>query len=139
MPTVGTRRARRSRGAFLFFVFLFALFAGSSVRSFASTEKEAQQNAALEIRLALSQTADAETKEKLYLRLIEECPHTEDAEEAHWTLSNLYLDGFGEPREDDARNILERFLARYPSSLWAPHAESRLLWLRGEEEKKDGL
>jgi hypothetical protein len=133
MPAAGVRRSRRSRGAILFCVFLLAI---SPVRSFASPEEEAQREAALEIRLALSRAADAEAREKLCLRLIEECPQTEDAEEACWMLSNLYLDSFDEPKEDEARKILERFLALYPSSLWAPHAESRLLWLRGENEKR---
>jgi outer membrane protein assembly factor BamD (BamD/ComL family) len=120
------------------FVFLLA---ASSACSFASPGEEAraseiqetQQNTALEIRLALSRAADAEEKEKLCLRLIEECPQTEEAEEAYWTLSDLYLDGFAEPREDEARKILEQFLERYPSSPWALHAKSRLLWLCGEE------
>jgi DNA primase len=95
----------------------------------------AAQNSVLEIRFALSRQTDATEKEKLYLRLIDEYPETQDAEEAHWALSSLYLDDFDEPREEDARKILERFLARYPSSLWAPHAEGRLLWLRGVVEK----
>jgi hypothetical protein len=93
-------------------------------------EKPAQENSALDIRLALARAADAGTKEKLYLRLIEECPETEDAEEAYWALSALYLNDFDEAREEEARNVLERFLERYPSSLWVPHVENRLLWLR---------
>jgi hypothetical protein len=113
----------------LILILVFALFV-RPVRSFAASE----QNLALDIRLTLSRTADAAEKEKLWLRLIAECPDTEDAEEAHWALSALYLDEFDEPREDEAQKILEQFLARYPSSPWAPHAESRLLWLRGEEK-----
>ncbi|MDR1649377.1 MAG: hypothetical protein LBR71_03875 [Synergistaceae bacterium] len=119
MPVVEKRRSRLKRGVFLCLVFLFLAL---PARSFA---------AAPDIRLALSRAAGAAEKEKLYLRLIDECPETEDAEEAHWALSALYLDEFDEPKEDEARKILERFLARYPSSLWALHAENRLLWLRG--------
>jgi hypothetical protein len=93
---------------------------------------EQQEFLALDYRLEISRTQDAAGREALYLRLIGECPGVEAAEEAHWALSNLYLDDFDEPKEDKAREVLELFLKRYPSSLWAPHAESRLLWLRGE-------
>jgi outer membrane protein assembly factor BamD (BamD/ComL family) len=117
----------------LFFVFSFLILLPRCAIA-ASGEEAPQRDTALDIRLALSRAADAAEKEKLCLRLINECPETEDAEEAHWALSNLYLDGFDEPKEDEARKVLEQFLARYPSSLWAPHVESRLLWLRGEEE-----
>jgi outer membrane protein assembly factor BamD (BamD/ComL family) len=134
MRIAGTRRFRRGRKTFLFvFLFLFSFLILLPCCAAASGES-AQRDAALEICLALSRAADAAEKEKLYLRLIEECPETEDAEEAYWALSNLYLDGFDEPKEDEARKVLEQFLARYPSSLWAPHVKSRLLWLRGEEE-----
>jgi hypothetical protein len=86
----------------------------------------------LSLNLArLPADAGADEKEALYLRIVEECPATEDAQEAHWALSNLYLDGFAEPREEDAKNILKRFLARYPSSRWAVHVRSRLDWLNG--------
>jgi hypothetical protein len=135
MHTAGTRRFRWGRKASFLFVFLFSFLILLPRCAVAASGEDAQRrDTALEIRLALSRTADAAEKEKLCLRLIEECPETEDAEEAHWALSNLYLDGFDEPKEDEARKILEQFLARYPSSLWAPHVKSRLLWLCGEEE-----
>jgi hypothetical protein len=135
MSVTKTRRYRPKRGLFLFLAFLALAL---PARSFAAPERETRQDAARttapDIRLAISRAAGAAEKEKLYLRLIEEHPQTEDAEEAHWALSALYLDGFDEPKEEEARKILEQFLARYPSSLWAPHAENRLLWLRGEEK-----
>ena len=87
---------------------------------------------ALEYRFAISRTTDVLEREALYLRMMDECPDTETAEESYWALSNLYLDDFDEPREDKAREVLELFLERYPSSRWAEHVESRLLWLRGE-------
>jgi hypothetical protein len=138
MTTVETRRSRQGRGAFFFFVFFFWTLSACSFAAPAQEVQqnlEAQQNMVLDIRLSLSRAAGAAEKENLYLLLIEEFPETEDAEEAHWALSDLYLDEFGEPKEDEARKILEQFLARYPSSLWAPHVKSRLLWLRGEDEK----
>ena len=91
-----------------------------------------QEFLALDYRLDISRTADAAEREALYLRLIDECPNTEMAEEAHWALSNLYMDDFDKSKEDKAKEILELFLKRYPSSRWAMHAESRLSWLRGE-------
>ena len=93
---------------------------------------EQQEFLALDYRFAISRTTDASEREALYLRMIDECPNTELAEEAYWALSNLYLDDFDESKEDKAREILELFLKRYPSSRWVSHVESRLLWLRGE-------
>ena len=87
---------------------------------------------ARDYRFEISRTTDVPERESLYLRLMDECPDTEIAEESYWALSNLYLDDFDEPREDKAREILELFLKRYPSSRWASHVEGRLLWLRGE-------
>ncbi|MDR2529238.1 MAG: hypothetical protein LBD04_09525 [Synergistaceae bacterium] len=83
-------------------------------------------------RLARMSGDEPEERERLYLGLTEDCPGTEAAQEAHWALSNLYLDGFDDPKEDKAREILEQFLKRYPSSQWVDHVESRLAWLRSE-------
>ena len=91
-----------------------------------------QEFLAIDYRFAISRTTDISERETLYLRMIDECPNTELAEEAHWALSNLYLDDFDEPKEDEAREILGLFLKRYPSSRWALQVEDRLSWLRGE-------
>jgi len=98
----------------------------------ASVPSEQQEFLAIDYRFAISRTTDVSEREVLYLRMIEECPDTELAEEAYWALSNLYLDDFDEPMEDKAREVLELFLKRYPSSRWTVHVESRLHWLRGE-------
>lgn len=101
----------------------------------AEAELERQEGLALEYRWNIDRTPadDAAAREALYLRLIEECPETEAAERAHWALSNLYLDDFAEPKENDARKILEQFVARYPSSRWLLHVTDRLVWLWGEK------
>ena len=93
---------------------------------------EQQSFLAVDYRFRISRTTDASEREALYLRMMEECPDSETAEESYWALSNLYLDDFDEPKEDKARETLELFLKRYPSSRWVPHVENRLLWLRGE-------
>jgi len=98
----------------------------------APVSSDRQDFLAIDYRFAISRTTDASEREALYLRMIDECPDTELAEEAYWALSNLYLDDFDEPKEDKAKEILELFLERYPSSPWTTHVESRLLWLRGE-------
>jgi len=98
----------------------------------APVPSDQQEFQAVDYRFMISRTTDASEREALYLRMIDECPDTELAEEAHWALSNLYLDDFDEPMENKAREILELFLKRYPSSRWTTHVESRLLWLRGE-------
>ncbi|MDR1377109.1 MAG: hypothetical protein LBJ22_06330 [Synergistaceae bacterium] len=98
-------------------------------------ERERQEALALEYRWNIDRTPadDAAAREGFYLRLIDECPETEAAERAHWALSNLYLDDFDEPRENDARQILERFVERYPSSRWVLHVTDRLAWFWGEK------
>ena len=109
--------------------------AAIAVAEVTEAELERQEGLALEYRWNIDRTPadDAATREALYLRLIEECPETEAAERAHWALSNLYLDDFAEPKENDARKILERFVARYPSSRWLLHVTDRLVWFWGEK------
>ena len=99
----------------------------------APLESDQQGLAALEYLFRLTRTpaSDVEAREKIYLDLIDECPETEAAEEAHWALSNLYLDDFDEPKEDKAQEILKKFLERYPSSQWRQHVENRLAWFWG--------
>ena len=96
-------------------------------------ELERQEALASEYLFQLARTPADESgeRERFYLLLTEECPDTQAAQEAHWALSNLYLDGFDDPKEDKAQEILKQFLERYPSSQWAEHVKSRLLWLRG--------
>ncbi|GHS97060.1 hypothetical protein AGMMS50276_16480 [Synergistales bacterium] len=107
--------------------------------SFAEAADYADQKAlALSLRFSVSRlptdSSDdvAKEKEALYLRIINECPDTSEAEEAYWELSNLYLDGFDEPKEKEAVAVLERFLKELSDSPWALHVNSRLKWLRGE-------
>jgi len=118
--------------AVLGFVVCFVCIGGLIQAWAAPLSLEQQEFLAVDYRFTISRTTDAAEREALFLRMIEECPDTELAEEAHWALSNLYLDDFDEPKEDKAREILELFLKRYPSSRWAVHVESRLQWLRGE-------
>ena len=98
----------------------------------APAPSDQQDFLAIDYRFRISRTADASEREALYLRMMEECPDSETAEESYWALSNLYLDDFDEPKNDKAKEILELFLKRYPSSQWTSHVENRLFWLRGE-------
>ena len=119
-------------GSVMLFVMYFLNIAWLHKASAAPVPLDQQKILAIEYRFAISRTTDASEREALYLRMIAECPDTELAEEAHWALSNIYLDDFDEPKEGKSREILELFLKRYPSSRWVPHVESRLQWLRGE-------
>ena len=120
------------RGAAVSGLVLYFLCRGVLQASAAPAPADQQEFLALEYRFAISRTADASEREALYLRMMDECPDTETAEESYWALSNLYLDDFDVSHEDKAMEILELFLKRYPSSRWTTHVESRLLWLRGE-------
>ena len=110
----------------------FLCHAGRPRAEAAPVPLDQQDFLALDYRFAISRTTDASERETLYLRMMDECPDTETAEESYWALSNLYLDDFDEPKEDKAREVLELFLERYPASRWGAHVEYRLLWLRGE-------
>ena len=93
---------------------------------------EQQDFLAVEYRFKISRATDPSEREALFLRMMEECPDAELTQESYWALSNLYLDDFDEPKLDKAKEVLELFLKRYPSSRWAAHVENRLSWLRGE-------
>ena len=95
---------------------------------------EQQEFLAIDYRFRVSRAVDAAERESLYLRIMDECPDTDIAEESYWALSNLYLDDFDESQEDKAAEVLELFLKRYPASWWAPHVEARLIWLRGNAD-----
>jgi len=124
----GTLYRQAALGAFVLFVICFLHMPVCA----APLPLEQQEFAAIEHRFAITRTTDIAEREALHLRIIAESPNTELAEESHWLLSNLYLDDFDEPKYDSAREILELFLQRYPSSRWVTHVESRLQWLRGE-------
>ena len=119
-------------GFAIFFVMYFFYMAWLYKAWAAPAPLDRQEFLAIDYRFAISRATDVSEREALYLRMIDECPATELAEEAHWALSNIYLDDFSAPKEDKAREILELFLKRYPSSRWVSHVENRLLWLRGE-------
>ncbi|GHV33705.1 hypothetical protein FACS1894187_02720 [Synergistales bacterium] len=140
--------ARNIIGKFISAIFVFILSA--SVLSFAAFAEalgvDEQRALALSLRFSVSHISSdaasetAKEKESLYMRIIEECPDTPEAEEAYWELSDLYLDGFDEPKEKEAKAILERFLKKYDAgelsaSPWVMHVKSRLKWLQDEVEK----
>ena len=138
MQTQKQKKCEKHKGALsgLVLALGFLSLVPAAVAAVSETELARQEALALEYQWSIDRTPtyDAATREALYLRLIEECPETEAAERAHWALSNLYLDDFDEPREDDARKILERFVKRYASSLWIAHVTDRLAWLWEEKQ-----
>ena len=88
----------------------------------------ASEQTARELRAELSRlgsSGDPDAREGLLRQIIERCPDTEEAEAAHWALADLCLDGFAEPREEQARSVLEQFLKRYSSSRWATQVRCR--------------
>ena len=92
----------------------------------------AAEQTARELRAELSRlgsSEDPDAREVLLRQIIERCPDTEEAEAAHWALADLCLDGFAEPREEQARSVLEQFLKRYSSSRWATQVRCRLYCL----------
>ena len=100
---------------------------------------EEQRRRAMEIRLAISRLSETqvEERESLYHEIVESCPATEEAEEALWALSNIYLDAFPEPQEQTAQEVLELFLDRYPDSAWGLQVRGRLILLYSGTEKRE--
>ena len=84
----------------------------------------------------IGSSGDPIEREELLRRIVNQCAGTEEAEAAYWALSDLYLDAFSEPREQDARDILEIFLKRCPESRYAVHAKCRLLALYDAKDKR---
>ena len=105
----------------------------------AEPSSEEQKRRALEIRLAISRLSETqvEERESLYHEIVESCPATEEAEEALWALSNIYLDAFPEPQEQTAQEVLELFLDRYPDSAWGLQVRGRLILLYSGTEKRE--
>jgi tetratricopeptide (TPR) repeat protein len=60
--------------------------------------------------------ADLSGVETRYLRIIDEYPDTEQAQESYWRLSNLYLQAYDPPHRAEVIALLERYPATYPGS-----------------------
>lgn len=91
---------------------------------------EEQQKLAEQIFNQLRNTRedDFATFERLYKRVIEECPNTERAKEAYLRITNLYLQAFDPPKYREVVRLLEDAIYRYPKSDATPHYKKRLLF-----------
>ncbi len=101
----------------------------------------ASGSAALELQVELNRlgsSGDPVEREALLRDMIDNCGGTEEAEAAYWSLSDLYLDAFPEPRIQEARDILELFLKRCPDSRYTVQAKCRLLTLYEAKDKRAG-
>ena len=108
------------------------LLANPPTPALGAEENAAAEQTARELRAELSRlgsSGDPDAREVLLRQIIERCPDTEEAEAAHWALADLCLDGFADPREEQARSVLEQFLKRYSSSRWATQVRCRLYCL----------
>lgn len=100
---------------------------------------EAKEREALELRVELNRLgSDPFERESILRRIAEGCSGSEGAEAAYWSLTDLYLDAFPEPREKEARGALELLLKRYPESRWRLQAKCRLLALCDPKEARAG-
>ncbi len=54
--------------------------------------------------------------ERLYRLVIDACPATDRAHEAHWRLTHMYQRAYDEPQNEKIAALLEGFLARYKES-----------------------
>ena len=86
----------------------------------------------------LGSDADPIERESLLRKIIDLCHGTEEAEAAYWSLADLYLDAFAEPKEKEARDTLELFLKRCPDSRWTTQVKCRLLALYDAKDKRAG-
>lgn len=81
------------------------------------THDEQEALSAMAFR-ALKVMDDDETAkfERLYRLVIDACPETDRAHEAHWRLTNMYQQAFDPPQHEKIVAMLEGFLARYKES-----------------------
>jgi hypothetical protein len=98
---------------------------------------EDQKALAKKLFTKLTQTPTHEygTFEKLYQEVMQRCPDTIQAETSYWRLSNLYVMGYEPPKLNEAVELLEQFLKRYPKSDGAPQVKERLVSLYERTEK----
>lgn len=89
-----------------------------------------QQKLATQIFNQLRNTKedDLDTFERLYKRVIEECPDTDKAKESYWRLTNLYLQVFNPPRYREAVKVLEDAIYKYPKDEVTPQLKNTLLF-----------
>lgn len=100
---------------------------GAVPQSPLTLEEQRARAAALFEQIVATDQYEFETIEQLYVRVIDECPDTEQAEEAYFRLSNLYRMGYDPPKYEALRRLLEEFLERHPDSEGVPEMRERLL------------
>ena len=127
---------------FCFFMLALAAvsgYAASRVAVAAAVKSADTERTALEFQVELNRlgsSGDPIEREELLRKIIEKCGGTEEAEAAYWALADLYLDAFNEPKEKEAREILELFLKRCPDSRWATVSKCKLLALYDAKDKR---
>lgn len=82
---------------------------------------------ALQLIFEAGRVEAPDEKATLYRRTADECGDTPLAQEALWRLSQLYVDGFDEPKMKEAVSCLEEFTGKYPHSEWLSNVEMTLL------------
>ncbi len=65
--------------------------------------------------------------EKLYKRIIKECPDVPLAQESYLRLVILYLKDYDPPRSDDAMELYNDFLKKYPASVIKSEIEDSMM------------
>ena len=97
------------------------------------------ESEALSLRVELNglgTNGDPFEKEAILRKIIDRCKGTEEAENAYWDLSDLYLDGFQVEMRKEAREILELCLKNYPNSKIASMVKCKLVDLYEENDKR---
>ena len=128
-------------GKGVFFSVLLSVCAQQAFAAPVSMEGNAAapERTALELQVELNRlgsSGDPIERESILRKIVQQCPGTEEAEAAYWALSDLYLDAFSEPREAEARDVLELFLKKCPDSRWVAQAKCRLLALYGAKDQR---
>jgi tetratricopeptide (TPR) repeat protein len=80
------------------------------------TDQEYLARAIFKKMAAAADDARPEFFERCYKLVMDKCPDTDQAHESYWRLTNLYIQAYDEPKNEEIVNILEQFLARYQAS-----------------------
>lgn len=83
--------------------------------SLSPEEQEALAGVVFKALMAMDEY-DTAKFERLYRLVIDACPATDRAHEAHWRLTHMYQRAYDEPQNEKIVALLEGFLARYRES-----------------------
>lgn len=110
------------------FTLALALILVFAFQAPAATQAE-QRKLALDLleKLANTPPQDYQGQRRILEKIIDQCPDTDQAHDAYWTLSDVYQVYMGLPDYTAIAGLFEKYLKRYPDSPHASQARRELI------------